>query len=79
MTEPLLVIREADLTALHEKIDALSESLERVQVQPKPEWVTIHTYADKIGRSLDTVKRRLPSLDHKIEAGVTLIRNPDLA
>lgn len=79
MTEQLLVISQADLDRLHDQLVQIQRRLDRVEMQPKPEWITMKEYAAKIGKSIDTVKRRLPTLESRIEAGVTMIRNPDLS
>lgn len=79
MTQTLFTIEKADLDRLVAEMHEIRQRLDRVEMRPKPEWITMHDYAQKIGRSIDTVKRRLPSLESRVEAGVTLIRNPDLS
>ena len=68
----------AELTSIRAAVADLNDKLAKVEMKPKPEYVTIKEYAAMIGKSVDTVKRRLPTLDSKVEAGVTMIRNPDL-
>ncbi|GFE51572.1 hypothetical protein So717_33250 [Roseobacter cerasinus] len=78
MTQTLIAIEQADLDAIRLELRELNRRLDEVQMQPKPEFIPMKDYAAKIGKSIDTVKRRLPSLESKVEAGVTMIRNPDL-
>lgn len=78
MTQTILTIQQADLDAITEQLSDLRKRLDKVQMAPMPEYITIHAYADKIDRTIETVKRKLETLDHKVEAGVIMIRNPDL-
>lgn len=78
MTQTLLTISEADLADLRRELASIRKRLDRVEMTPARRFITIKEYAAKIGKSVDTVKRRLPELESKVEAGVTLIRNPDL-
>lgn len=77
MTQTLLTIERADLAGLMKEMAEIKERLNRVEMKPPPRYITIKEYAAKIEKSVDTVKRRLPELDSKVEAGVTMIRNPD--
>ena len=76
MTE-VLTITPADLSALMRKVDDLKEQVEAVNMQPPPQWLTLKEYAVRIGKSQDTVRRHMHTLETMQQCGVTLIRNPD--
>lgn len=76
MNKPLLTIAEADLTAIRAELRALHDRLDRVEMTPKPEWLTLRDYAAQIGKSTRTVQRYIDAgkLDTRQECGVTMIR-----
>ena len=78
MTQTLLTISEADLARIEAALAALATRLDRVEMRPKPEWLTLDEYAARIGRSKRTVQRYIDAgrLDTKSECGVVMIRAP---
>ena len=81
MAETLITIERADLDALYAQLRAINDKLNRVEMQPKPEWITLRDYASRMDCHPSTVHRRVQrgELDTRIEGGTTMVRNPDLA
>jgi excisionase family DNA binding protein len=59
MTQPLLVISPADLAALESRLARIESALEKVNMTPVKEWLTMAEMADLLGVSLATVRRRM--------------------
>ena len=77
MTKHTVVLVDPDALAdLNRQLELIRQRLEVMEAQPRPEWVTIPQYAEMIGRSASTVKRRIRQgkLDVKDESGTRMVR-----
>lgn len=78
MTQTILAITQADLSAIEQRLADLQARLDQVEMAPRREWLTVEEYASSIGRTVRTVRRRIEKgeLVTREECGVTLIKAP---
>lgn len=76
MTQQLIAIDADALAALIAKVDGLAEEVRKARIAPEPQWLTVPAYAERIGRSVDTVMRKVRAgeLETRHEGGVRMIR-----
>ena len=76
MTQQLIAIDADALAALIAKVDGLTEEVRKARISPEPQWLTVPAYAERIGRSVDTVMRKVRAgeLETRHDAGVRMIR-----
>jgi len=76
MTQQLIAIDADALDALLGEVRAIRERLDAVEMQPRPEWLTVAEYADHVGKSKDTVTRWIRSgrVASKHEGNVRMVR-----
>ena len=55
----LIAIDATALAHVEAELDRLHKRLDRLDMTPKPEWITIKEMADTIGKTEKTVKRRI--------------------
>lgn len=46
-----------DIAAIRAMVEAMQRKLDAVVMQPRPEWVTVHEYAEHHGVTIRTVQR----------------------
>ncbi len=56
MTAQLIAVDPAALDEIKAELAALRRDLQRVQMQPRPQWVTVKEYALQAGRTPRTVQ-----------------------
>lgn len=60
MTAQTLIAVDPDaLEAVARELKRINDRLDAVEMQPRPDWLTVPQYAEMIGRSKDTVNRRI--------------------
>lgn len=77
MTKHTVVLVDPDALAdIQQQLKRMNERLAVMEAQPRPEWVTIPQYAEMIGRSVDTVNRRIRQGKHDVkrEGGTRMVR-----
>tara|TARA_Y100000310_G_C20662915_1_gene805776 strand:+ start:1124 stop:1357 length:234 start_codon:yes stop_codon:yes gene_type:complete len=76
MTQQLIAIDADALAALIAKVDGLTEEVRKARIAPEPQWLTVSAYAERIGRSVDTVMRKVRAgeLETRHDAGVRMVR-----
>ena len=72
----LIAIDPQALDALRVEIEKLHKRLDAVQMEPRPEWVTVEEFAKLIGKHPRTVKRRIQAgeVEAREIAGVRMVR-----
>lgn len=78
MTPQTLIAVDPDrLDALTSELKRLHDRLDRVEMTPKPEWVTAHEYADQVNRSTDTVNKwaKTGKVETKFVGAVRMFRS----
>lgn len=78
MDQPMTIVPTADLDRLFGEIRELRTIIEGATIAPRPEWLTVAEFAEMIGKSTRTVKRRIDSgeLETRNIAGTTMVRAP---
>lgn len=78
MTEQLLVISQADLTALQDRLARIEQAISAVEMRPLKDWLTIREMAELIDKSEATVRRRLNegAFETKEIGGKVMLRRP---
>ncbi len=72
----MIVVDAGQLLALIDEVAALRRAVEQVQIQPRPDWMTVRQYAVSIGRHIRTVNRRIAEgqLECKAIGGERMVR-----
>ena len=72
----LIAIDPAALQSVLAELRQIRQRLDAVDMQPRPEWVTVAGYAHHIGRSRATVSRKIKAgeVETCMEAGVRMVR-----
>ena len=72
----LIAVDPGALAELSAQIAALHARLDAVVMQPVPQWMTVKDYAAHIGRSVDTVRRKIRAgeLETFEECGAVMVR-----
>lgn len=75
----LIAIDPNALDNLLSEVARLHQRLDGVHMTPPPRWINVAEFAEKIGKSTKTVKRRIDEgkLETKDVAGVRMVLNPD--
>lgn len=78
MSEPLMVISQADLTALTSRLERIEAILTKVEMTPQKDLLTMAEMAELMGRSEATVRRRMNAglLETKEVGGKIMFRRP---
>lgn len=78
MTEQLLVISQADLTSLQDRLARIEQAISAVEMRPQKQWLTIKETAEFLAKSEATVRRRLNDglFETKEVGGQVMIRRP---
>ena len=76
MNKQLIAIDPSALDSLRMEIVRLHRRLDGVTMAPRPEWVTVAEYAEKVGRTKRTVRNWIDAgtVDTKVEGKVLLVR-----
>lgn len=76
MAQQLIAVDAEALAALIAKVDSLTDEVRKARIAPEPQWLTVPAYAEKIGRSVDTVMRKVRAgeLEARHVGGVRMIR-----
>jgi hypothetical protein len=76
MAAQLIAVDAEALAALIAKVDALTDEVRAARIAPEPQWMTVPDFAKHIGRSVDTVMRKVRAgeLEVRHVAGVRMIR-----
>jgi hypothetical protein len=73
---PLVVIDADTADRILRELAALHDKLDRLDVKPKPEWLSINDYAQHIGCHRKTVIRRIEAgrIEAKHVGGVRMVK-----
>lgn len=77
---PVTIITQEDLertvAPLVAELKALRAALDRAQIAPRKEWLTVDEYAETVGKSVRTVRRWIDTgqLETKRSGNVLLVR-----
>lgn len=77
MNAQLIAIDANALAKLCKEVSRLHERLDAVDITPRPEWVTVGEFAQKVDRSPRTVTRWIDAgqVESKTIAGVRMVRS----
>jgi hypothetical protein len=72
----LHAIEQADLDAIHKKLDFIIAELAKVKLTPRPEWVSLNEYADLHAVTTRTVRNWIAQgkLDTYRHGSKTMVR-----
>lgn len=72
----LIAIDPDALEGLTREVKRLHQRLDAIEMQPKPEWVTVPEYAEMVGRTTRTIRNWIDSgkVETKRDGEVTLVR-----
>ena len=72
----MIAIDQAEIEALHSKIDALHQAISQVNMTPRAQWVPVAEYAKMRGKTARTIRNwiRAGHIETKREGSVTLVK-----
>lgn len=77
MTAQQMIAIDPDaLEGLTREVQRLHQRLDAVEMQPKPEWITVAQYADRVGRTKRTIRNWINEgrIETKMDGAVTMVR-----
>ncbi|WP_273687318.1 hypothetical protein [Ketogulonicigenium vulgare] len=72
----MIAVDQRELQSLRDEMTALRRAIEGVTMTPRPEWISLATYAEQVGRSEKTVRNwiRDGKLDTKRQGTVIMVK-----
>lgn len=72
----MIAVDETLMQSLIAEVQSLRRAIDRVQMTPRPEWVTVQAYAEMTGRTTKTVREwvREGKVDSRRDGTVLMIR-----
>jgi hypothetical protein len=76
MMQQLIAVDPEALAKILAKLTDLEEQIRAARIAPEPQWLTVPAYAERIGRSVDTVMRKVRAgeVETRHEAGVRMVK-----
>lgn len=74
--QTLIAVDPSALDRVTQELRRLHQRLDAFEMQPRPEWVTVAEYAEKVGRTKRTVRNWIDAgmIDTKTEGKLRLVR-----
>ena len=75
-TQMLIAVDSGQIAALTREVEALRRSIEAVRMEPRPDWITLAEYAERVGRSPRTVRAWIAAgrIDSRRDGNALMVR-----